>query len=72
MVAVRRRPQFYSLDISFPPGAIDGVQIGASVAVKGTSLTVGRNSDFAAPRSLSMLKNTASPRVKSQVLRSHC
>ena len=37
---MRRKPEFYSLVISFPAGAVDGVQIGASVAVNGTCLTV--------------------------------
>ena len=41
---MRCRPQFSSLDISFPPGAADGVRIGASVAINGTCLTVGQRS----------------------------
>ena len=41
VASVRCRPQFSSLDISFPPGAADGVRVGASVAVNGTCLTVG-------------------------------
>ncbi len=49
VASVRCRPQFSSLDISFPSGAADGVRIGASVAVNGTCLTVGRVA-ISAPR----------------------
>jgi len=38
--SVRRQGEFASLSISFPVGAADGVQIGASVSINGTCLTV--------------------------------
>ena len=42
VVGLRSKTDFSSLDISFPVGAADGVQIGASVAINGTCLTVRR------------------------------
>lgn len=43
--SVRRQGEFASLAISFPPGTADGVQIGASIAINGTCLTVTCISD---------------------------
>jgi riboflavin synthase len=40
VTAVDRKQNFSALKISFPPGKMDGVQIGASVAINGTCLTV--------------------------------
>ena len=40
VVELRRKAGFSSLDIRFPAGAADGVQLGASVAINGTCLTV--------------------------------
>jgi len=37
---VDRNADFSSVRIRFPPGRLDGVQVGASVAVNGTCLTV--------------------------------
>lgn len=38
--AVDSKDDFSSIRIRFPPGKLDGVQVGASVAVNGTCLTV--------------------------------
>lgn len=46
VVALRRKTDFSSLDISFPAGAADGVQLGASIAINGTCLTVRHFFDF--------------------------
>ncbi len=40
VVDVEERENFRSIRIEFPAGKVDGVQIGASVAVNGTCLTV--------------------------------
>ncbi len=40
VVDVEERENFRSIRIEFPDGKADGVQIGASVAVNGTCLTV--------------------------------
>ena len=39
--SVRRQGDFSSVSVSFPPGAAADVQIGASVSINGTCLTVG-------------------------------
>lgn len=41
VVDVRERQDFRSIQIQFPAGKVDGIQIGASVAINGTCLTVG-------------------------------
>ena len=38
--AVDSKDDFSSIRIRFPPGKLDGVHVGASVAVNGTCLTV--------------------------------
>jgi riboflavin synthase len=38
--SIRRQGDFVTLAVSFPPGSADGIQIGASVAINGTCLTV--------------------------------
>lgn len=38
--SIDAKPDFRSFEIAFPPGAADGVAIGASVAINGTCLTV--------------------------------
>jgi riboflavin synthase len=50
---VDRNADFSSVRIRFPPGKLDGVQVGASVAVNGTCLTV--RLPRARPRALSWL-----------------
>ena len=40
VVAFDRQPGFATLRAAFPPGSVDGVAIGASVALNGTCLTV--------------------------------
>lgn len=45
--SVRRQGDFATLAISFPPGSADGIQIGASVAINGTCLTVRFAPDIA-------------------------
>ena len=40
VAAVDSKDDFSSIRIRFPPGKLDGVQVGASVAVNGTCLTV--------------------------------
>lgn len=40
VVDVEERENFRSIRIQFPAGKVDSVQIGASVAVNGTCLTV--------------------------------
>ncbi|KAG2495156.1 hypothetical protein HYH03_006764 [Edaphochlamys debaryana] len=42
IATVERQDQFSALNIHFPPGKVDGVKIGASVAINGTCLTVTR------------------------------
>lgn len=37
---VDSKDDFSSIRIRFPPGKLDGVQVGASVAINGTCLTV--------------------------------
>lgn len=38
--SVTRAADFASFEVGFPPGRVDGIQIGASVALNGTCLTV--------------------------------
>jgi riboflavin synthase len=40
VVRVHQQQNFRSISISFPAGSVDGIQIGASVAINGTCLTV--------------------------------
>lgn len=40
VVSVQRKPDFARYQICFPPGRTDNIQIGASVAINGTCLTV--------------------------------
>ncbi|KXZ45747.1 hypothetical protein GPECTOR_51g733 [Gonium pectorale] len=42
VATVESKDKFSSLDIHFPEGKVDGVKIGASVAINGTCLTVTR------------------------------
>ena len=37
---LQQKQDFQSIHVSFPPGKTDGIQIGASVAINGTCLTV--------------------------------
>lgn len=41
---LQQKQNFRSIHVSFPPGTTDGIQIGASVAINGTCLTVGSHS----------------------------
>lgn len=43
--SIVRKPEFSSFEIEFPPEATSHVQIGASVAINGTCLTVVRQTD---------------------------
>lgn len=40
VVDVKERQDFRSFRVEFPAGRVDGIQIGASVAINGTCLTV--------------------------------
>lgn len=40
VVRVHQQQHFKSISIRFPAGKVDGIQIGASVAINGTCLTV--------------------------------
>ena len=42
VVAIEKRQDFRSIQVKFPVGKVDGIQIGASVAINGTCLTVRR------------------------------
>ena len=42
---LQQKQNFRSIHVSFPPGKTDGIQIGASVAINGTCLTVSSHSD---------------------------
>ena len=42
VVTIEERQDFKSIQVQFPAGNVGGIQIGASVAINGTCLTVRR------------------------------
>ena len=70
--SVRRQGDFASLSVAFPPGAADGVQIGASVAINGTCLTVGCELLPAACWGKALFVSRAAPAWPSMAPASRC